>query len=210
VRVEIYRRFGYFPTESSEHSAEYVPWFMRHDDQVEQYRIFVGDYLSRSQENLDELSSLQAQLDAGTDLDLEPTSELASEFIHSVETGTEREIYVNVRNGGLISSLPDDCCVEVPCDLRAGGATPKAVGALPPQLAALNRTFLNVVELTVKAALEGSREHVYQAALLDPNSAATLTVGQTIAMVDELLDAHAPLLPDGIRGGQRGRNCLRG
>jgi alpha-galactosidase len=199
VRVEIYRQFGYFPTESSEHSAEYVPWFMRHDAEVEQYRIFVGDYLARSQENLAELSSLQAQLDAGTDLDLEPTSELASEFIHSVETGTEREIYVNVRNGGLISSLPDDCCVEVPCELRKRAAIPEAVGALPPQLAALNRTFLNVVELTVKAALEGSREHVYQAALLDPNTSATLTVGQTVAMVDELLAAHAPLLPDGLK-----------
>jgi alpha-galactosidase len=199
VRVEIYRRFGYFPTESSEHSAEYVPWFMRHDDQVEQYRIFVGDYLARSRENLDELQSLQAVLDAGSDLDLEPTSELASEFIHSVETGTEREIYVNVRNGGLISSLPDDCCVEVPCDLRKGSATPRAVGALPTQLAALNRTFLNVVELTVKAALEGSRDHVRQAALLDPNTSATLTVAQTVAMVDELLAAHAPLLPDGLR-----------
>src|SRR5215472_12134332 len=199
VRVELYRRFGYFPTESSEHSAEYVPWFMRHDDQVAQYRIFVGDYLARSQENLEELASLQAQLNAGTDLDLEPTSELASEFIHSVETGTEREIYVNVRNGGLISSLPEDCCVEVPCGLRLGAATPMSVGELPPQLAALNRTFLNVVELTVNAALEGSREHVYQAALLDPNTSATLTVGQTIAMVDELLAAHAALLPDGLR-----------
>src|SRR5215472_2692527 len=199
VRVEIFKRFGYFPTESSEHSAEYVPWFMRHDDQVEQYRIFVGDYLARSQENLDELSSLQAQLDAGTDLDLSPTSELASEFIHSVVNGKERVIYVNVRNGGLISSLPDECCVEVPCDLRKGIATPRAVGALPPQIAGLNRTFLNGVELTVKAALDGSREHVYQAALLDPNTAATLTVGQTVAMVDELLSAHAPLLPDGLR-----------
>src|SRR5262249_46053327 len=137
--------------------------------------------------------------DAGTDLDLSPTSELASEFIHSVETGMEREIYVNVRNGGLISSLPDECCVEVPCALRKGSATPRAVGALPPPLAALNRTCLNVVELTVKAALEGSREHVYQAALLDPNTAASLTVGETVAMVDELLSAHAPLLPDGLR-----------
>jgi alpha-galactosidase len=199
VRVEIYRRFGYFPTESSEHSAEYVPWFMRHDDQVQQYRIFVGDYLARSRENLDELQSLQALLDAGSDLDLEPTSELASEFIHSLETGEEREIYVNVRNDGLISSLPDDCCVEVPCDLRKGSATPRAVGPLPPQLAALNRTFLNVVELTVKAALEGSRDHVRQAALLDPNTSATLTVAQTVAMVDELLAAHAPMLPDGLR-----------
>ncbi|HUB40773.1 MAG TPA: alpha-galactosidase [Streptosporangiaceae bacterium] len=198
VRVELYRRFGYFPTESSEHSAEYVPWFMRHDDQVDQYRIFVGDYLSRSEENLAELATLQDQLTAGTDLELERADELASQFIHSVETGTEREIYVNVRNGGLISSLPDECCVEVPCQLSAGSAKPQSVGPLPPQLAALNRTFLNVVELTVAAALEGSRDHVYQAALLDPNTAATLTISQTIAMVDELLGAHAALLPAGL------------
>ena len=198
VRVELYRRFGYFPTESSEHSAEYVPWFMRHDDQVDRYRIFVGDYLARSEENLAELAALQDQLKAEADLDIEPTDELASQFIHSMETGTEREIYVNVRNGGLISSLPDECCVEVPCAVSAGSARPLSVGPLPPQLAALNRTFLNVVELTVAAALEGSREHVYQAALLDPNTAATLTVGQTVAMVDELLAAHAPLLPAGL------------
>src|ERR1700729_2421143 len=152
VRVEIYRRFGYFPTESSEHSAEYVPWFMRHDDQVEQYRIFVGDYLARSEENLAELETLQGQLAAGTPLDLEPASELASEFIHSVQTGTPREIYVNVRNDGRIANLPPDCCVEVPCDLSAGRAEPRSVGALPVQLAALNRTFLNVVELTLRAA----------------------------------------------------------
>jgi alpha-galactosidase len=199
VRVEIYRRFGYFPTESSEHSAEYVPWFMRHDDQIEQYRIFVGDYLARSQENLAELESLQQQLSSGAALDLAPTDELASEFIHSVETGAEREIYVNVRNDGLISNLPPECCVEVPCDLSLGSAKPRAVGALPVQLAALNRTFLNVVELTVAAALEGSRERVYQAALLDPNTAATLTTSQTVAMCDELLAAHAPLLPPGLR-----------
>jgi alpha-galactosidase len=199
VRVELYRQFGYFPTESSEHSAEYVPWFMRHDSQIAEYRIFVGDYLARSEENLAELESLQAQLTAGADLDLEPADELASQFIHSLETGTEREIYVNVRNVGLISSLPEDCCVEVPCDLTAGVATPKAVGALPPQLAALNRTFLNVVELTVAAALEGRRDHVRQAALLDPNTAATLTVEQTVAMVDELLAAHSDLMPPGLR-----------
>jgi alpha-galactosidase len=199
VRVELYRQFGYFPTESSEHSAEYVPWFMRHDSQIEEYRIFVGDYLARSEENLAELESLQDQLTSGTELDLAPTDELASQFIHSLETGTEREIYVNVRNGGLISSLPEDCCVEVPCDLTAGVASPRPVGSLPPQLAALNRTFLNVVELTVAAALEGRRDHVRQAALLDPNTAATLTVEQTVAMVDELLAAHSELLPPGLR-----------
>jgi len=198
VRVEIFRRFGYFPTESSEHSAEYVPWFMRHDDQVERFRIFVGDYLARSEENLRELEDLARQLDAGTPLDLEPTSELASEFIHSLETGTEREVYVNVRNGDLITSLPQQCCVEVPCRVGAGGAVPQPVGALPPQLAALNRTFLNVVELTVRAALDGNVQHVYQAALLDPNAAATLTTSQIVAMCDDLLDAHKALLPPGL------------
>src|SRR6201994_3656502 len=194
VRVEIFRRFGYFPTESSEHSAEYVPWFMRHDDQIEQYRIFVGDYLERSEENLTELETMERDLAAGNPLDLEPTSELASEFIHALETGTERELHVNIRNGGLISSLPDDCCVEVPCLVGSDGPKPVAVGALPPQLAALNRTFLNVVELTVAAALEQSRDHVYQAALLDPNTAATLTTAQTVAMCDELFEAHRDLL----------------
>jgi alpha-galactosidase len=198
VRVEIFRRFGYFPTESSEHSAEYVPWFMRHDDQVESFRIFVGDYLQRSEENLRELESLERQLAGNDPLDLEPTNELASLFIHSHQTGTERELHVNIRNGGLISSLPDECCVEVPCLVGAGGAKPVPVGALPPQLAALNRTFLNVVELTVRAALDGSRENVYQAALLDPNTAATLTTAQVVAMCDELIDAHRPLLPPAL------------
>ena len=195
VRVEIYRRFGYFPTESSEHSAEYVPWFMRHDDQVRQFRIFVGDYLARSEENLRDLAALQRDLASDAPLDLTPSSELASQFIQAAETGVERELHVNVRNGGLIANLPDDCCVEVPCVVGSGGARPLAVGALPPQLAALNRTFLNVVELTVAAALEESREHVYQAALLDPNTAATLTTAQTVAMCDELFEAHRDLLP---------------
>jgi alpha-galactosidase len=199
VRVELLRRFGYFPTESSEHSAEYVPWFMRHDDQVEHYRIFVGDYLARSEENLAELDSLQRQLATEAQLDLTPADELASQFIHSVETGAKREIYVNVRNDGLISNLPPDCCVEVPCDLSLGAAKPRAVGALPVQLAALNRTFLNVVELTVAAALTGSRDHVYQAALLDPNTSGTLTTSQTVAMCDELLAAHSDLMPPGLR-----------
>jgi alpha-galactosidase len=173
---------------------------MRHDDQVERFRIFVGDYLERSEENLRELEALEHQLDGNEPLTLEPTSELASLFIHSLETGAERELHVNVRNGGLIASLPDECCVEVPCHVGAGGAEPVPVGALPPQLAALNRTFLNVVELTVRAALDGSRDHVYQAALLDPNTSATLTTAQTAAMCDELFDAHQRLLPPALRG----------
>jgi len=104
-----------------------------------------------------------------------------------------------VRNGGLIDNLPASACVEVPCQLGHGGPRPMPVGALPVQLAALNRTFLNVVELTVQAALAGSRDHVYQAALLDPNASATLTTEQVVALCDDLLEAHAPLLPAALR-----------
>ncbi len=195
VRVDLFRRFGYFPTESSEHSAEYVPWFMHHPDQIERFRIFVGDYLARSEDNLRELDELSEQLAAGRPLDMEPTRELASQFIYSAQTGAEQEIYVNVRNDGLIDNLPADACVEVPCKLGKDGPRPVAIGALPVQLAALNRTFLNVVELTVHAALARSRDYVYQAALLDPNTAATLTTDQIVALCDELLDAHAGLVP---------------
>jgi alpha-galactosidase len=172
---------------------------MRHEAEIERFQIFVGDYIERSEENLQEYESLRHQLASGEELDLEPTHELASQFIHSLETGSEREIYVNVRNGPLVTSLPAECCVEVPCLVGSEGARPVAVGALPPQLAALNRTFLNVVEMTVTAALTEDRQHVYQAALLDPNTAATLTTAQTIAMCDELLAAHGPALAPGLR-----------
>jgi alpha-galactosidase len=199
VRVEIFRRFGYFPTESSEHSAEYVPWFMHHDDQIEHFRIFVGDYLHRSEENIDEYERTRSELESDAPLDLEPASELASEFIHAHQTGEAREIYVNVRNDGKITSLPDECCVEVPCLVDGDGPHPRAVGALPPQLAALNRSFLNVVELTVRAVLEGDRGHAYQAALLDPNAGATLTTREIVAMCDDLFEAHGELMPETLR-----------
>ena len=121
-----------------------------------------------------------------------------AEVVKVAFIGTERELYVNVRNGELITSLPEQCCVEVPCRVGAGGAVPQPVGALPPQLGALNRTFLNVVELTVRAALDGNVQHVYQAALLDPNASATLTTEQIVAMCDDLLDAHKALFPPGL------------
>ncbi len=199
VRVELYRRLGYFPTESSEHSAEYLPWFLRHDELVERFRIPVGEYLRRSEDNLHEYEDVKRRLDSGEGLEIEPTHELASEVIHSIETGVPRVVHGNVRNGGLISNLPRDCCVEVPCLVDRAGVQPVQVGALPPQLAALNRTFLNVVELTVRAALEQRREHVYHAAMLDPNTAATLTPDQIVALCDELIEAHGDLVPEGIR-----------
>lgn len=199
VRVEIFRRFGYFPTESSEHSSEYVPWFLRHEDQVDRFRAEIDEYIRRSDENLLEWEQTKQRLDAGHELEVEPASELASEIVHSLETGTPREVYVNVRNGGLIEGLPEDACVEVPALVDKNGVQPTRIGAVPPQCLALNRTFLNVVELTVRAALERRRELVYHAALLDPNTAATLTIGQILDMVDELIDAHGELIPGGIR-----------
>jgi alpha-galactosidase len=199
VRVELYRRFGYFPTESSEHSAEYLPWFLRHDELIERFRIPVGEYLRRSEDNLDEHADLKGRLDSGKGFEIEPTHELAWEVIHSIETGTERIVHGNVRNSGLIENLPAGSCVEVPCLVDRAGVQPLPVGALPPQLAALNRTFLNVVELTVLAALEQRRDHVYQAAMLDPNTGATLTPDQIVALCDELIEAHGDLMPEGIR-----------
>jgi len=203
VRVEVFKRFGYFPTESSEHTAEYLPWFMQRDDLIERYRILVDDYVFRSRENLEEWEATKAALDRGEELDVEPSSELASEIIHALETGEPREVYANVRNGGLIEGLPADACVEVPVLVDKNGVQPTRIGLIPPQTLALNRTFLNVVELTVRAVIEDRRDLVYQAALVDPNAGATLTTTQIVEMVDRLIEAHGERIPEGIRGGSR-------
>ena len=199
VRVELYRRLGFFPTESSEHGAEYVPWFMRHDGMLERFRIPVGDYVLRSEENLVEYERMRAALAAGEDFEIERSLEYASLIIHSIETGFERVIYGNVRNDGLIDNLPAGACVEVPCVVDRSGVRPTHVGSLPPQLAALNRTFANVCELTVRAALEGKPEHVYHAAMLDPNTGASLTLDEIESLVVELRVAHGDSLPDGLQ-----------
>jgi alpha-galactosidase len=201
VRVELFKRFGYFPTESSEHSAEYVPWFLSHDDQVERYRIEVDEYLRRSEGNLAEWGKVKRALDAGEELEVERNDEIASQFIRALETGAETELYGNVRNDGSIEGLPDDACIEVPVRVGRDGVEPTRFGAIPPACLALNRTFLNVVDLTVRAVVEGSRRLVYQAALVDPNTAATLTVEAIVEMVDELIDAHGELIPEAIHRG---------
>ena len=199
VRVELFKRFGYFPTESSEHGAEYVPWFLHDPEQVERFRIEVDEYLRRSEDNLREWEELKTRLDAGEDLEVERNDELASQVIHALETGREIEVSGNVRNEGLIDGLPEDACVEVPVRVGADGVRPQPFGELPAQCLALNRTFLNVVELTVRAVVEGSRDLVYQAALLDPNTAATLSTTRIVEMVDALIDAHGDLIPEAIR-----------
>jgi alpha-galactosidase len=198
VRVEIYRRFGLFPSESSEHNADLVPWFMPHEDQIERFRIPVDEYLHRSERNLGAYEEVRRKLAAGESLGLERGPEYAPQIIHSIETGTTRSVYGNVRNAGSIENLPDDACVEVPCLVDRAGVQPTSVGSLPPGPAALNRLYLSVCELTVRAALEGSRELVYQAALVDPATAATLSTDRIVQVCDELIAAHAEHLPEAI------------
>ncbi len=199
VRVQIYKLFGYFPTESSEHFAEYVPWFMHDEDEIARLRIPVGEYIRRSEENLGLYAEEKRKLAAGEPFEIARSREYASLIIHSLVTGEQRTIYGNVRNAGLITNLLADACVEVPCLVDRAGVQPTVVGDLPPQCAALDRTFLNVVELAVQAALEERRDHVLQAVALDPNAAATLSLERMEAMVDELLTAHREALPPGLR-----------
>jgi alpha-galactosidase len=199
VRVDMYRRLGYFPTESSEHSAEYSPWYMRHDSQIERFRIPVGDYIGRSAEGLEEYERVKREIATGEPLEIERSWEYASLIINSIETGEPCVIYGNVRNTGLITNLPADICVEVPCLVDRTGVNPTHVGEVAPQCAALNRTFSNVCDLTVRAVLEGRRDHVRHAAMLDPNTAATLTLDEIDALVAELLEAYRDLLPESLR-----------
>ncbi|TDL10090.1 alpha-glucosidase/alpha-galactosidase [Mycolicibacterium obuense] len=200
VRVDMYRRLGYYPTETSEHSSEYVPWYLHNPDEVERLRLNIGEYVGISEANIAEYRRLRTEL-AGTDtlpIDTEST-EYAPQVIHSLETGTPRVISANVASAGLISNLPDGLAVEVPTLLDSLGAHPMAVGDLPPQCAALNRNFLGPVDLTVRAAVEGDPRLVRAAAMVDPNTAASLSVGQIADLCDELSAAHSDLLPESLR-----------
>ncbi len=199
VRVQMYRRLGYFPTESSEHGAEYLPWYLRDEQAVARYRLLIGDYIQRSEDNLAEYERVRRGLREGDRFAIERSLEYASLIVHAMTTGREQVIYGSVRNDGLLADLPARSAVEVPCVVDRTGVRPTPVRAYPPQLAALNRTFLNVADLTVRAALEGDRRHVHHAALLDPNTAASLSPDAIEALVDELLDAHADRLPAGLR-----------
>jgi alpha-galactosidase len=199
VRVQLYRRLRYFPTESSEHAAEYVPWFMRHDEELERFRIPVDEYVRRCEDNLVEYARVGEQLARGEPLPLARSNEYAASIIHAMETGTPAVVYGNVRNTGLLPGLPADCCVEVPCLVDGTGLHPVAVPGYPPELAALNRTFANVVELTVRAVLEERPDLVRHAARLDPNTAASLTLDEIDALCDELTRAHGDALPAALR-----------
>ena len=198
VRYEMLRRLGYFVTESSEHFSEYVPWFIKPDqpELIERFNIPLDEYPRRCEQQLADWHALRAQLEANTEpLEAHRSAEYASGIIHSLETGQPRVIYGNVPNHGLIDNLPAGCCVEVPCLVDRAGLQPVHVGGLPPQLAALMQTNINVQALTVEAVLTGRREHIYHAAMLDPHTAAQLSLDQIYSLVDDLIAAHGDWLP---------------
>jgi len=198
VRYEVMRRVGYFVTESSEHFSEYVPWFIKRDrpDLIERFNVPLDEYPRRCEEQIAEWEKLRAALeDPSAPIDLEPSHEYAPQIIHSMETHTLRVVYGNVPNRGLIDNLPQECVVEVPCLVDRSGVQPTRVGKLPPHLAALMQTNINVQALTVEAALTRQREHIYHAAMLDPHTAAELDLDQIWALVDDLIEAHGDWLP---------------
>lgn len=227
VRYEMFRRLGYFVTESSEHFSEYVPWFIKRDrpDLIERFNIPLDEYIQRCEAQIKAWEFMQKELEnpgsqteeslrealRTTDVmpvmidlivndvkDLDKVTlshEYGSRIIHSLETGAPRVIYGNVPNRGLIDNLPQDCIVEVPCVVDKNGVQPTHIGSLPPHLAALMQTNINVQALTVEAALTQRREHIYHAAMLDPHTAAELDLDQIWNLVDNLIEAHGDWLP---------------
>ncbi len=159
----------------------------------------MGEYIRRSEENLRAFERVKTELARGERMPLARSNEYAATIIHAMETGEPHVIYGNVANAGLLPGLPDGCCVEVPCLVDDTGLYPVAVPDYPPPLAALNRTYLNVVELTVRAVLEGRPDYVRAAAMLDPNAGATLTLDQIDELCDELTRAHGDSIPEALR-----------
>uniref|UniRef100_A0AAU2VEP2 Alpha-glucosidase/alpha-galactosidase n=1 Tax=Streptomyces sp. NBC_00003 TaxID=2903608 RepID=A0AAU2VEP2_9ACTN len=199
VRVDMYRRLGHYPTETSEHSSEYVPWYLHHDAEIDRLRLPVGVYLDIVEDNLATYARTRDALASGRPLPVEGTMEYAPQIIHSIVTGTPRTVYGNVPNHGLIDNLPADSVVEVPCLVDALGVQPTRIGALPPQCAALNRAYVSVTDLVVRAAVLGEPRHIRHAAMSDPATAATLPVERIWDLCDDLVRAHEPLLQPELR-----------
>ncbi len=197
VRYEMMMRLGYFVTESSEHFAEYTPYFIKkgREDLIERFGIPLDEYPKRCVEQIEQWER-QAQIyrDA-REVTVKPSREYASEIINSVVTGTPSVIYGNIANRGYIPQLPEGCAVEVPVLVDANGLQPTVVRDIPPQLIGLMRTNINVQELTVAALMEENVEHIYHAAMLDPHTAAELDLDQIWQMVTALLEAHGDWNP---------------
>jgi len=196
VRAEIFKAFGYFNTESSQHMSEYVPYFRKRPDLLEKYKLAFSidkfDEIEKRRMRQDE--EMAAMLDRDQELPIRRSGEYCSYIIHSIETGMPWRVNANVKNNGIITNLLEGCCVEVPCLVDKSGINPCYVGDLPPQCAALNRLNINVQELGVKAAVEKDKALALQAILLDPLTGAILTIGEIRKMVDEMFKAEEKYL----------------
>jgi len=198
VRFEMLKQFGYYGGESSEHTAEYLPYFIRRDrpDLLERFDVPIDEYITRCIHQIQWWEKTRDKLMSGEqEMRHKRSHEYGSFIIHSIETGTPRVIYGNVMNRGLITNLPAEACVEVPCLVDRNGIQPTVVGELPPQVAGLIRWQVNVQDLVVRAALTRKKEHVYHAAALDPHTAAELTLDEIRALVDDLFEAHGDWIP---------------
>ncbi|WP_418666527.1 alpha-glucosidase/alpha-galactosidase [Allofournierella sp.] len=197
VRYEIMKRFGYYVTESSQHTAEYTPFFIKdkYPEKLEQYGIKTLMYKDWGRSQAAYWQQAKKELVDNLEVTHTRTKEFASYILDSLITGTPYRIHANVLNHGYITNLPENACVEVPCLVDGTGIYPCHIGALPPQCAALNRTNINVQELAIEAALTGKREHMYQAAFLDPHTASELDMDTIAAMCDELIAANEKWLP---------------
>lgn len=197
VRYELMLRFGYYVTESSEHNAEYHPYFIKksYPEMIEKFNIPLDEYPRRCIRQIDRWRTMREELVSNKNLEHERSHEYASYIFAAMEKNEPFKIGGNVMNTGLITNLPKEACVEVPCLVDASGVTPTFVGALPPQLAALNMTNINTQLLTLEAARTLKKEHIYHAALLDPHTAAELSIDDITALCDELIEAHGDWLP---------------
>ena len=197
VRYEIMKRFGYYVTESSEHNSEYMPYFIKHKypELIERFGIPLDEYPRRCVEQIQQWNEQRNELVNNKQLTHERSREYASYIMEAMETNRPIKIGGNVLNRGLITNLPADAIVEVPCLVDKSGIAPTVVGALPEQCAALNRTNINVHLLTLEAARTLRKDCIYQAAMLDPHTAAELSIDDIVAMCDDLIAAHGDWLP---------------
>jgi alpha-galactosidase len=198
VRYDMLTRLGYFVSESSEHFAEYTPYFIKSNQPqlIDNYEIPLDEYPRRCEAQIAEWEAQAAALTGDDEMFCEKSVEYAARIIGAMTQGRRDKIHGNLANRGLIDNLPENACVEVPCLVDEHGVVPQKVGALPPHLAALMQTNINVQQLTVEALVTGQREHVYHAAMLDPHTAAELNLDQIWALVDEMLDAHGEAIPE--------------
>ena len=198
VRFEMMRLFGYYVAESSEHSSEYMPYWIKknYPELIERFNIPLDEYPRRCVHQIQRWEQQRDELVNNKTLTHNRSHEYASYIMSAMETGEPFRIHGNVLNTGLITNLPKTAVVEVPCLVDGNGVAPCYVGDLPEQCAAMNRTNINVQLLTIEAALTGCKDYVYQAALMDPHAAAELSVDEIIAMCDELFEAHGEMIPD--------------